>query len=198
MKTDDEKRLEDLKLVEKNVELLAQLAQGNFIDPTFRPKSERVKFTAEQYTEDVMENIAYWKTADVNTYMRSVYGVGEMALNAVQDQFALYLQVWRLLNYRPDEAIIAEDAEKKARRRHLRTTQADMDVFDANRKCLACGMFLFQYDATNNQRHKKDEVCTCNSSRVIQSQMRAKTSAYRKGIEHKKKIPKKDPKRYDK
>ena len=198
MKKDEDKRKEELEIVTANLPLLARLANGQFMDLLVRPKKDRVKFTTEQYIADCTENIEYWLKADINQYLRYVHGVGEMTLNAVMDQFMLFKQVYQLLEQRIDTVEIEASVERDKKRRDLRTTQADMETYDANRKCLSCFKFMFQYDETNNQRHKKEEVCTCSSSRGIQGQMRTKTADYRKEITKKKKIPKKDPKRYEK
>jgi len=198
MKTDEETRIEELDFIEKNIAGLASLAAGHFIDPMVRPKKKRVKFTEKSYTEFVLEGVEYWKTADINAYMRSIHGIKELASNALDNQFRLWLQVYNLLNQRVDEELIAEDAAKKKRLRDLRVTQQDMDVFDANRRCLACGKFMFLSDEKNNTRHEKQEICTCNSSRGLQNQMKARISEYRSDLADKKKLPKKDPMRYKK
>lgn len=198
MMSDEETRKEDLDFVENNIDQLAAMSVENFIDPVLRPKNKRVKFTAKFYKESMLENIHFWREAPVADYMRFVYGVKGFALSALDNQFDHWRQVWLILNTRRDEEQEKEDAAKKAKKRALRVTQQDMPVFDANRQCLACFKYIFMYDETNNKRHEKNEVCTCKSSRHLQAQMRAKISAYRARLADKKKIPKKDPRRYEK
>jgi len=194
----EEMREKELRFIEQNIDALAELAAGNFIDTTIRPKKDRVKFTAKFYREHTLDNVEHWRKEPIDDYARCIYGVMEMAQNALLEQFGLYLQVYNILNQRIDREIAEADAKKKARLIELRTAQADMEPFDANRRCLACGQFLFEYDEKNNQRHKKKEICTCNSSRAIQAQMKARISQYRKELAEKRKVPKKDPKRFDK
>ena len=198
MKTDEDIRTEELDFVVANVDMLAKRANGNFMDRLVRPKKKRVKFTTEQYKEDVLANVEYWREAPIKTYLNWVHGVQGYAEGAIKDQFEYYLTVYRMLNSRPDPELEAADAAKKAKMRALREAQVGMDVFDMGRKCLACFKFMFHRDENNNERHKKKDVCECNSSRSLQNQMKAKTSEYRKDLADKKKIPPKDPMRYKK
>ena len=197
MTKDEDRRTEELDFVRANAEYIAGLADGHFMDPTVRPKKDRVAWTYEFALSEILDGIAFWEKVPVQEYATHMRGgLKTLTMNALDNQFQIWRSVISYLQRRPDKKLEAVDAAKKQLTRDLRATQADMETFDAKRKCLACGLFMFERDETNNKRHEKDEVCGCNASRNIQAQMRAKTSAYRKGLEHKKKIPKKDPERY--
>jgi hypothetical protein len=188
MKTDEEKRTEELDFVEMVADHLAKQADGYAINPKAK---KIVTWTKEGYKKSLLANIAWWRKANINDYMKYVYGVKDFAIQAMNDEFTRFVDVHRVLSGRPVDP--RPDEEKSARRKKIRAEQANMDPTDDNYRCEECGKFIYERSRTNNKIHEKKEVCVCKSSRVLQNRRKQEISDYRASLKTRKK---KDPMRY--
>lgn len=181
--------IEEREFVCANVDRLAELAEGQFIDLSVRPKSKRKKFEREMYRDAVMTGNDWWKDQPEELQSKYLNGCAGFAMQAMNQEFVPERVRWiySMFCARPDPKQEQADREKDVLRKRLRIEQATMNAFDANIRCLNCGKFIHLYDEKNNRRHEKEEVCTCTSSHTLQSQMAERVSAYRKHLEDEKK-----------
>lgn len=181
---------EGIDFVKKNLDALAEIADGNFIDPLVRPKDRRVLWTAASYRKEVLAGLDWWARQDEATKRRYLHSIKDYTIQALQHEFSEQRARWiySILVARPDAEQEKRDRELEAMRKELKAKQRDMNPFDANIRCLACGKFIHMYDEKNNKRHEKEEVCECRASHTLQAQMADRLSAYRKHLEQRKRI----------
>jgi hypothetical protein len=180
---------DEITFVKNNLDMLAGLANGQFIDPLVRPKSARKQWTTKSYREDCIAGLKWWGEQTPEMQQRFLNGIGGYAQQALNYEFWPQRLRWiySILNSRPDLKQFAQDVEHGKAMKALRDAEATMNPFDANIHCWGCGKFMHEYDEKNNKRHEKDEVCTCSSSHVLQAQMKERVAAYRKQLAETKK-----------
>jgi hypothetical protein len=183
-----------LDFVESNLHYLAGRADGQFIDLSVRPKSARKTWTKESYTEEVLENIGFWRAQSVEEQMRGLNGLKGFTLGALEDQFQLWRDIAMILRRRPIDRSVPEVAKRELEER--RTTEKHKDQFDRSKVCIQSGLAVFIRDINNNYIDKKAgadrEVCPCKTCE-------RNRTAMTKAIAEKRKRPKrkkKDPERY--
>jgi hypothetical protein len=172
---------EEIDFVRVNIDKLAAMANGQYIDPLVRPKSKRVQWTDKTYKKPILDGIEWWQEQPENMQQKFLNGVGGFAQQALNYEFWPQRLRWiySVLTSRPDLKKVADELEHAQKMRALRDAERDMNPFDANIHCWSCGKFMHEYDEKNNKRHDKDEVCICRSSHTIQNKMRERIKAYR-------------------
>lgn len=176
-----------LRLLQNNIHVIALDAHEKWINPTTRPKKDRIKYSAKQYESLILKRIKFYQNAFltvppwmINAIFNRWVPLHGLILSAIGHQGDAWRQILSILS---TELPIESPSERNARKdemRKLRAEQENMADLDPNRKCLKCMKFMFERDSQNNYRHKKAEVCTCSESKPLQKRMKEKISEYRK------------------
>ena len=188
------------KLLETNIDAIADLADGMFIDPLTRPKKKRKKFTAIKYKETILERIAFWRergTWPVNHFS----GFEDYTLQAIENQFQRPRLLYNLLMRDPSLDDDPNDlVEQKAATQKIRADQREMSWKDRKLLCPICGLPVYIRDVNNNyidmKKKAKREVCQHRAGKNLRSKMKTVREARRVEQKKKQRIPKKDPLRY--
>ena len=189
------------KLLETNIDTIATLADGSFIDPLVRPKNKRKKFTAAKYKETCLARIEFWREQE-DIPINHFSGFEDYTLQALQNQFQRFRDIYCLLMRAPSIEHPNVLAEQKAAVQKIRTEQREMDWKDRKLKCPICGLPVYTRDINNNyidlKKRGKREVCQHRAGANLRSKMKTVREARRVEQKKKQRIPKKDPLRYKK
>ena len=195
------------ELFENNIDFLAAIADGQFIDLKVRPKSARKKFTKEQYTKECLERVAYHRKnrddgLQPQWYTNHFLSFEEFTIEAMQHYFSRFRLLYTILIAEPPTETPDEREARTKRRQEIRAAQRDMDPTDRKLRCPMCALPVYVRDVNNNyidlkKKHSR-EVCQCSASFKLRTRMKKLREEKRRGQEDKKKQrKKKDPKRYE-
>lgn len=209
MITLEERSKEALDLFRNNVDALADMADGDFIDLKVRPKSDRKKFTFKQYKKDVLEGCDRLENAPEamrNQIWNHLSGLKDFILAALDNQFTRYRDIYNLVTTPLDNWEPPEDLEE--RKKSLQKIRAEQDGWawhDRRSRCPQCypPLPIYIRDINNNyidlKERGKRKVCMEHSaSGKLRGRMKKEREDRRREQEGKKKKakPKKDPERY--